>query len=158
MSKKLIREPQFWCFLFIPSLFLFYSITIFSFIAFNLTFTKLPVEIFGNPHLPYFTNSEFDTFFSLWEKKTRKMGKKPLITTDWCLSSIVSSLFFIFQYFENNWLVSQLYPCLIWRGKPCTAPFGWVFGAQLGLRQTQALINTKKNTKNDSPGSLPSWF
>ena len=85
-----------------------YSITIFSFIIYNLTFTELPVEIFGNPHLPYFTNSEFDAFFSLMEKKREKWGEKIhwkqltgvsaqsshlcfsfsniLKTTDWCLS------------------------------------------------------------------------
>ena len=39
-------------------------------------------------------------------------------------------------------LILAILGCVIWRRKGCTAPFGWVFGVQLGLRQTQALINT----------------
>ena len=37
-------------------------------------------------------------------------------------------------------------------------PFGFVFGVQLGLRQTQALMKTKKNKKNPPPPPPSSYL
>ena len=55
-------------------------------------------------------------------------------------------LVFHLWVFHHIWKKAQIFCQLtgvpstlrsIWRGKPCTAPFGWIFGVQLGHRQME---------------------
>ena len=83
--------------------------TFFSFSSCNLTFTKLLVKIFGNPPLPYFTNSDFNDHFFLLVENNEKDGKNnSLITKLTAVLAQSSHLNYDFKIFEQLTGVSPL--------------------------------------------------